>query len=145
MEDNKHTLIDLKSAEADLRVTIIGHQYPDESPMSLDSEWLLFRVKVNAPEGSWTRDDPAELAPRILDLPDWFLHHAEGNPDIRQKYQFTDQTLILELDKLDSEKHRLRVNLQCELVDQDVVDADCSPPAETSAEKANLPILNTVG
>lgn len=124
MENNKHTLIYLKSDKAELRVSIIGHQYPDASPATLDAEWLLFRVEAHAPEGRWTRDDPAELAPRILDLPDWFLHHAEGKPNVPEVYLFTDQTLILELAYLGSEKHRLRVKIQDELLDRCVIDAD---------------------
>lgn len=124
MKTNTTSIIGLACDTGSVRFAVVGYQYPEASPATIDADWLQFEVQVSSCDGSWTRTDPTELASRIIDLPDWFEEITQGTADLPTVYRFTEPTLVLEVDEGTSGALTLRVTLAYELVDRDVVDDD---------------------
>jgi hypothetical protein len=60
----------------ELELAVVGYQFPAEERDPWDSNGLLVRVRVLAPEGSWEVVDPCLTTWEAKALVSWLLHAA---------------------------------------------------------------------
>ena len=94
-------------------VGVTGYQFPDLSEAEDDSNWLVIRVDVVHPRGSWQASDPSLLTYELARLADWLDSVASGNW-AKAEIGFTEPNL--ELQVIDAGGVRkLRVQFDLEL------------------------------
>lgn len=60
-----------------LRLAIVGYEFPEEADAEYDSNWLMVRLSVTLPQGSWTATHPFLLTYEVAELATWLEEVAD--------------------------------------------------------------------
>jgi len=77
-------------------LTILGYQFPELASEQYDSNWLVIRIHVDHPSGSWEARDPCLLSYEVAELADWLEAVAQGEP-ARREMSFMEPNLEFRL------------------------------------------------
>src|ERR1044071_2081557 len=65
-------------------MSVVGYEFPELDHEDYDSNWLMTRIDVKHPLGSWSAIDPSLLTYEMASLADWLEEISSGsrsNPD----------------------------------------------------------------
>jgi hypothetical protein len=105
-----------------LRLEVLGYQFPEIKGDTWDSEWLIIAGEVSCARGSWKFRDPCLCTFEIQSLATWFDDFRAGGPD--GELDFTEPNLRFEKIKRAEGDFLLMAFSQ-----------ECSPPWATEDER----------
>jgi hypothetical protein len=70
-------------------LAILGYEFPELEEADYDSNWLVVRIDVTTPEGSWTATEPSLLTYDVKRLADWL-------DDVKNNQQMVDEIGFIE-------------------------------------------------
>ncbi|NLG96567.1 MAG: hypothetical protein GX491_04320 [Chloroflexi bacterium] len=86
----------LTAGSSSFQLTILGYQFPDAEGEQYDANWLIVRVDVESPRGSWTATDPCLLTYEAAQLAEWIEKVAQGEP-VQPGMKFLEPALLFRL------------------------------------------------
>jgi hypothetical protein len=98
----------------ELKLTLVGYQFPEMTCEPYDSNWLVIDVDVTTPHRSWRASDPCLLTYEVEQLARWLEQAADGTPDNRV-CRFIEPCLQFELHDCEGDEPSLRVVFDLEL------------------------------
>ncbi len=60
-------------------MSVVGYQFPALEHEEYDSNWLIIRIDVRHPLGSWSSTDPSLLTYEVAALADWLEGISAGS------------------------------------------------------------------
>lgn len=96
-----------------LKLSIVDYQYPKMKDAAYDSNWLIIRINVTHPQGSWVAQNPCLLTYEVARLADWF--ESVGNKtNVKSSQTFLEPNLEFHLIDCSTEQC-LRIFFELEL------------------------------
>ena len=91
---------------------IVSYQFPDLPHADYDSNWLLIKIDVRHPRGSWSTIDPSLLTYEVESLAEWFEKVRKGEK-VETDIDFVEPNLSFQLYS-DLQGNYLRVYFELE-------------------------------
>ena len=83
----------LTAGSSSFQLTILGYQFPDAEGEQYDANWLIVRVDVESPRGSWKATDTCLLTYEAAQLAEWIEKVAQGEP-VQPGMKFLEPALL---------------------------------------------------
>ena len=87
---------------------VVGYEFPASETEEYDSNWLMIRIDVKHPLGSWSATDPSLLTYEMGRLADWLDEIRSGSRSQPDEY-FTEPNLEFHVAAGDGGEESLRV------------------------------------
>jgi hypothetical protein len=95
------------------RLTVVGYQFPGVRDKEYDSNWLMIRIDVKHPRGSWSATDPALLTYELESLAEW-LDKIKAGSRVELDQYFMEPCLELHLTSSSSRAENLVIRFSHE-------------------------------
>jgi hypothetical protein len=102
------------AAGSALTLTIVGYQFPRETPERYDANWLMVRVSAARAGRAWTFTDPCLLTWEVASLAQWLTEVQSGRSPQPADCSFTEPLLRFQLAAAPNGQPTLRVLFELE-------------------------------